>query len=535
MHKMQASRCNDVHLVLSRLRDFFGRSTPWHRRLWNTGTTLSLREVLECADDCLDRQVPRTTGLQFAIERTRSKVQLDPGVSHLAEQLDSTLSQLDVNDVKEVPRVANDELGELVRRAEEEYCSRWRSAPTDIPVEFAARAIASYLLDSGFSSDHLFRWLQAREVSFTTIHELAEETDGMVSDMQAKEFQVFVPCTAPYVEQQGDPGTMQWMDGHKSAAWLAETFPDEQVRRQNGGFLLVVQERDPWSAIEAARSLIARADARAKVAQPSAHTAIRLDGWARVVGNRKEFTVHHAPRLVKIGSLHRNRSVYRFDGGLPSTTDDALELASYMESPNAGAAITGGWAAVEALLIRPGERQNHLAADRLASLVACSLPRAELTPLAYKHMENAADELSDALRRVPSNYERIKLVEEHLYSGQHLTLTDGSDLAAEDRIIAILNDPSEHLDRIRGYVTESLRRLYYQRNRIAHAGSFRSVALSATVRTSFCLVGAGLDRIVHEQLVTDGSITPLKLVARAETELRLVGTEGGRSPTSLLD
>jgi len=97
---------------------------------------------------------------------------------------------------------------------------------------------------------------------------------------------------------------------------------------------------------------------------------------------------------VEIGSLYRQEAVYRFDGGLSTEVDDALELASYMESPSLGAAITGSWAAIEGLLIRPDEGRHHLAADRLAALVTCSLPRAELTPLAYEHLTNANGELA---------------------------------------------------------------------------------------------------------------------------------------------
>ena len=57
--------------------------------------------------------------------------------------------------------------------------------------------------------------------------------------------------------------------------------------------------------------------------------------------------------------------------------------------------------------------------------------------------------------------------------------------------------------------------------------------------TNFGLVWSRLgdffDRIVHAQLEADETLTPLQLVARAETELRMVGKPGGRSPVSLLD
>lgn len=91
-----------------------------------------------------------------------------------------------------------------------------------------------------------------------------------------------------------------------------------------------------------------------------------------------------------------------------------------MEYPSAGAAVTGGWSAIEALLIRPGEGSRQLAADRLASLIACSLPRDELTPLAYRHLENANDNLAQALSKAHTNFDKVQTVESHLREGHPL-------------------------------------------------------------------------------------------------------------------
>lgn len=183
---------------------------------------------------------------------------------------------------------------------------------------------------------------------------------------------------------------------------------------------------------------------------------------------------------------------------------------------------------MEALLIRPGEGSHHTAADRLTSLITCPLPRAELTPLAYRHMENADDALADSLASAQSNYEKVKLVENHRGMGNHLDLAESSDLAAQNRTIAISADPAEELGLIKTYAPESLRRLYNQRNTVDHSGSRRSAALGATTRTALSLAGAELDRILHAQIEALGDLAPLNLVVRAETELRLVGTLGGQ-------
>ena len=357
----------------------------------------------------------------------------------------------------------------------------------------------------------------------------------MLSRTPVRAYSLFLPCAAPFEKPVTPSSFVTWMDGKQAAEWLDTNLPSTEHRRHAGGFLVQVQCRDPWSAVEAARHVIARADPRVKVSRPS-DESIRLDGWARISGDARGYDVRPTPRQVEIGSLYRQKAVYDFDGGLPPETDDALELASYMESPSDGAAATGGWAAIEALLIRPGEGNHHIAADRLASLLTCSLTRAELTPLAYRHIEHAApSELVTDLKAAAKNHAKVRLIEDHLRAGHSLALTDPSDIAAESRVKAILIDPSGELERIHRYFTESLRRLYNQRNTIAHSGSLQSAALSATTRTAFSLVGAGLDRIVHAQLETKGQLPPLSLVARAETELRLVGGPGERPLSSLLE
>ena len=531
---MQASAPTSFDLVRSRLKDFFGRSIPWNRRLWGIGTVLSLREVLEYADACIVGEVPTTEGLQFVIHRISPRVTQDPGVSHLATVLEKVLCELHVTRPGKVPESSREELEQLIRRADAEYLQLWSKASDDVPVEFAARAIASHLLDAGFSAEHLYRWVQARVKEIPSIPELAAEALTMTDKMPRKIRQVFIPCSAPFQKPTEAKNMFQWLDGPAATRWLEANSSNPGVGREGAGFLLTVRERDPWAAINAAQTVIARADARVRVADRS-NERIKPTGWALVAGSKRHYRLRSSPRQVEVESLLREHAVYKFDEGSPTDIDDALELASYMESPNTGAAVTGGWSAIEGLMIRPGERKHYLAADRLAALVTCSLPRAELTPLAYRHQETASDDLADALAAAQSNSRRVQLVEAHLRRGRRLALTDVSDITAQNRMVAMFSEPYKELERIRGYVTESLRRLYNQRNMIVHSGSLRSVVLSATLRTAFSLVGAGLDRIVHAQLTADCPVKPLSLVARAETELCLVGSPGGRELGSLLN
>ena len=89
------------------------------------------------------------------------------------------------------------------------------------------------------------------------------------------------------------------------------------------------------------------------------------------------------------------------------------------------------------------------------------------------------------------------------------------------------------LARVCSYVEEAMQRLYRQRNMVLHAGKIDSVAMPAVLRTAPPLVGAGLDRLVHDALAK-GESSPLRLVARARTALDTCGRQGGTRVWDLL-
>ena len=530
-HVAEAER---VQLTAERLRELCNYKALWHRRLWNAGTVLCLREIAEYAESCIDGTSPNTEGLRYVLETGRREVERDPGVAHLAKQVESCFAELDKSAAKDVRPAPVQRLRELIRRADAEYLTVWCREDRLPGIEFMCRAVATHLLDGGLSADHLYRWLHRRAAESATRTELLEAIAEMSAEMQERRFDVFVPASAPFKKPTGPSNHVTWLDGEKAAKWLDDEIPRRERRRHNGGFVVSVSTRDPWSAVAAARATAARAASRARVARMHG-SDVTVEGWACVAGSRQDFGMRPLYRPLEIGSLVRQDSVYRFDGAIAPEVDDALELASYMASPSPGAAITGGWSAVESLLLRPGEGRHYRAADRMAALIACSLPRAEMTTLAYRHVESADDDLAEHLTGVPTNFEKVQIVEQHLASGRRLTLSRHADVAAQERVLAIIRDPATRLGKIRRSIEESLRRLYNQRNIIAHSGSFRSAALDATIRTSFSLVGAGLDRVVHEQLSQGDTAAPLQLVARAENELALAGSVGGRRLGSLLE
>lgn len=189
------------------------------------------------------------------------------------------------------------------------------------------------------------------------------------------------------------------------------------------------------------------------------------------------------------------------ESSLEGRTRSALDLVASLETGAPGAAIAGGWAAIEAILARP-DTQNVEAAADLAVLVACSFPRAELTPFTHAYEAEHQDHLADTLRAATSNRDRCTILGSAIERGETLRFSRPSDQAALERIAQIVRDPRGVLIRVAANVEEAIRRLYRQRNLVLHAGITNSVAMDPTLRTVPPLVGAGFDRLVHDALAT---------------------------------
>jgi hypothetical protein len=234
--------------------------------------------------------------------------------------------------------------------------------------------------------------------------------------------------------------------------------------------------------------------------------------------------------------------------GQRSPIDDALELAAPINHAGApGPAVAGAWAAIESLLAHPGDpipeearSGKAIAADRLATIVACSWPRAELTTLVHRHGGNSptTDSLVEGRDACSTNRERARLLLNEIatnglvnlnYSGRP---TKHSDIAAAERMKDCIAEPRRVLCEVSHAVQIALRRLYRARNMVLHGGSTSSVVLDAALRTAAPLVGAGLDRLAHHYF--ESGITPLDLAARAELATALVGGETNLSLVDLL-
>jgi hypothetical protein len=513
---------------VARMTDFFGSDTPWQRRLWGVGSSLVLQEVLEAAEFRHRGHFSELT-LQDLCRTATKQIGPDPGIG--AGELRGEICRCLAGNSLSGPHIQR-QLAHLTQRAVRGYLSRLADQldqGTMLEPEWLARSIASHLLDLGFSSEHLHRWLTklAKGPVTVTMADLFSEA-GSLEAAITRNYVVIVPMTR--LPRRGVTMPENWMNATEVSQWLQTRAKPHKPIRQVGAFRFSITARDPWQAVDQVVELLERLSARVCVGIPIA-APFDHAGIAWVVGHRNSYRLRPIRRQVEIHTLHRQSLVYRTQDDFGFAIDAALQLLSSLDTGLSGSAIAGGWAAVESLL--SGSDKGHLAAERLAKIVACSYPRAELTTLAYVHALESDDALATQLEGSSENRDRASLVADAILRGHALGSRGPSDDAALQRMRILLTSPDQVLKRVATYIEETLRRLYRQRNLVMHAGTTDSVVIGATLRTAPSLVGAGVDRIVHA--LSTEKLSPLGLAARAESELTLVGSSGGRDVVDLLE
>jgi hypothetical protein len=514
--------------------EFFAVHAPWQRRLWTPGAELRLREVLEAAEGVAARALMQPS-LDWYARAFADRVNVDPGLGDTAQRtlLRTALARgLVVGSENE--RV----LRHLAEDVHERYLERWKEALTPEQhghqSERVARLLAGHLLDRGLSQDHLHRWL-----TYIKDHDSQEyDAPGLIAaadqllQAKTKRFRVFIPCETPY--PSGISAPKQLLDIEAADRWLADrglAHLAEGVQHR-GGLLLNLRASDPEAAVAIAADIVDALQARIAVGTRGSFSAHR---HALVAGERSRRFLLRRPRRVEVRALEREgrvaEDVYAM---VESPVDAALHLLSYLDTGPTETAVSGGWSAIESLLTAPGdEGGNVVAGDRLAVLVACAWPRAELTTLAARRIGAVHDAFTERLRTAASNRDRAELIAEAIRAGIWLQLTDPADEAAVRRVEKLLRLPNEVLPDLERYATDAFRRLYRQRNLVVHGGRTTGAALKATLRTVAPLVGAGMDRIVHAYL-TDG-VEPLDLVARGRLEVARAGSKDAPEVTRMLE
>ncbi|MGP0076696.1 MAG: hypothetical protein ACLPWF_32680 [Bryobacteraceae bacterium] len=354
----------------------------------------------------------------------------------------------------------------LARELGQHYLSRWATHLHDTPnpsVERAARSIAAHLLDLGFDSDFLHQWWTYRithEAGNKTLADLVDEAHAM-SQEAPRRWEALVAFEALPI-RGGVPNG--WLDSPRVQAWLrANNFPLEGVR-QNGGIELSVTARDPYAAVAVIRE---RLDAI------SARVALTLTGRLRVVnkvwirGQDEPFDLYRLRHRAEIHSLRKEHQLYSV-AEENSLLDSAIALMQPVNGGNLSAAISGAWGAVETLLFSPGDGDRVTAGDRMATIVACSFPRAELTAIA--HNIDAATPLGTRVAGIEENKAKAREVALFIQNNPNdpITVTRTIDQASLARIKKIAALPSNGLRDVRGHLSAAFRRLYRSRNLILH-------------------------------------------------------------------
>jgi hypothetical protein len=518
--------------VAARLLDFFNSKTPWQRALWCSGIVLTLKETLQ-ACQAVSAGALSQSGLLNVSSQAAVLAGTDPGAGDAATKrlLQRTLQCDGKATGLEYEGFGYRTLAQLAAQIETDYLGRWAQAVSgmqELPsAERAARAIASHLLDAGFSSDFLHRWWSYRirhEPGTLALSDLLLEAHKLVS-RRPGDYELMVAFEhASASPTSGD--SSNWMSNQDVSAWLKEKGFSVSGIRQRGGLKFNLSARDPLAAAEAVAETVERIISRVKLG--SYKTLVPIDKiW--IAGQKQPIPLRLRRRRVEVHALHReNRLFTDSEFGI---VDAAVELVAPLDSESPGAAVAGGWAAIEALLTGPGDRERVLAADRMASLVACSFPRAELTALSYR-LEEQGGMIAETLRACTSNRNRGAVVAELISKGPAPVFTDDSDHAALARMTALLNDPGRCLGDIERHLSYCFRRLYRHRNVVLHWGRTDALGLRACLRTAAPVVGAGLDRIAHAWFIERRH--PLELAARARIRLDTLAFSG-RSPLDLLE
>jgi hypothetical protein len=517
-------------LVRARIGELLESWQPWHRRLWDLGTVLAMREAVEAADWVGHHVLHPKTLAWYVRESLLPRLRTDSAIG------DGELR-------REIHRACNAPIKPGARSQRtmtllaglvaDGYLRRWRDllAAGPVHVERAARCIAAHMLDMGFHQDYLYGEIKTRLRAAGTAVDLIE----LFLDLEAHgdhEYEGMIVLRDKLPAAQVAAKSSHWMSPEEVSRRLSVEFPGVASVRASGGLLFRVRARDHVAALHEITERFDRIRNRVRYRRGQTfldvHPQIFLSGLAEP----QDF--NRGDPAVTILSLERVGLLYELpeSGSDGARIDDALELAAPLTESSPSTAVAGAWAALESLLFCDTDEADHeegrvVSADRAAALVTAGWPRAELTALSHTPKIRAADpRLRRDLHLIgDNNRERSRRLAEWLASQPARPACDLTTAAAFERTRELVTAPTRTLHRVNGYLRGTFRRLYRQRNIVLHGGSTRSIALAATVRTAGPLVGAALDRLAHGHAVS--GIAPLELASRAGLCLRMAGDKDG--------
>ncbi len=422
-------------------------------------------------------------------------------------------------------------LREHAERMDRSYLTTWarefdRGKPLD--VESAARRIAAHILDAGYHKNSLYSWTHAaqRNDNTATFAEFLSEADDRLRRPE-RHYTFCVPVTTkprfPVTESTA-PG---WLTAPDTAIWKRTYAGSAPPIRHQGAFLITVTAMDINSAAERTRSRIADLETKFHFGHRPLRIASQM--WSKDKGDA--FPTQSTNRMLDVHAFENLGCLQDLD--MPGYITSALALVHPVRTGAAHIAVMSGWSAIESLLIGPADEGDVVAARRFALIIAASMPRAELTALAWEYARTHNGALAAELTGYEQNIDRARRFQIHLRSGAPVTLNHEIDQLALDRLQPLLINPRREVSRIADILNREFVRLYRKRNLIVHGGHTHSTNLHAVTEMMSPLIGAGIDRIVHAGLKF--GIRPIQLSATAEAKLHYLIPATADNPGNLLD
>lgn len=532
------SQPESSQLVLARMKELVDNQTSWHRALWQVGTTVAICEVAEAADATWTGSITSPEALRDVQSGSSRQVLRDAGLGPMdvREKYQAAIEALPAKQTPGSP-AQRAVVEQYAERARNEYLLRWadhirKGQLAANEVEVAARLATAHLLDEGFHKSHIHGWL-TNTPSDTPLEDVLTSGHDMLQS-GLRQFNLVLPVTkvdpkvAPHLTQQ------EASPEEYSAAFEASTNVGLFARERTvaTALRLSFDARDPYSAVAMAVTWMQRLEDRVSVGL--GRSGITFGERIVDTTTRKIREFRGEARPLNLPSLQRNGQYMATpsSSGAQARVDDALGMLAANQHRSTPTGIASIWAALEALLGMPGAKGVE-AADRLADIVACSFPRAEVSELARRWERQGSDDLSARLVELSTTAEKASLMMQRIMSGAAPSFEAPKDIAAISRMEQLIADPAGVLARVREYYVATFRRLYYQRNFIMHAGKLDSVSLRATSRTAPQLVAAGIDRLVNANFA--GGLEPHGLAARARIEIGMLGSPGARPLHELLN
>lgn len=398
---MVSASASDLYAlhVLARMTDYFtDEGTPWARRLWDIGSVLALEELWEAGHWQAHGVL---SGMACDWQRNELNALIGPDRGLGERELRQEITLLLKHPLPD-PSPSRRRLKEIIGHVRAGYLERWAAAVKATPAEKRAkperfsRTVAAHLLDLGYSASYLRSWARGLYNARATTADVADGA-AELARTAARTYEVLVALEKVPRRELAEP-LEHWCPKGKVVAWLREHEHDTTGVRVGGGFVYQVSALDPFSAAEQARQMLERMTARSQFLRRDRGGIVPLPHiW--VAGHPDPVPLAPPARGADVLTLVNEGHLYQV-ASRRSRIDDALELAAAVNRGPMAPAVAGAWAAIESLLSHPDDPQESerlgkaVAADRIAAIIACSWPRAELTALAHRHKPREADDLA---------------------------------------------------------------------------------------------------------------------------------------------